>query len=164
VLTLPQDIEHELLNWLKDARRIVVVGVGNPLRKDDSVGVRVARRLNKTLHSEKVNILECETVPENYLGSIERIRPSHVLVIDAAEAGLEPGRLILTELSEVHGLAISSHNIPLSVFGEYLKRTIGARVALLAIQPEKVEFGEGLSERLREAMDEVASILLKVLA
>ena len=161
---MSQDIESKLRNWLRDARRIVVVGVGNPLRRDDSVGVYVAGRLNNALHSQRVDVLECETVPENFLGNIERVRPSHVIVVDTAETGLGPGNVILTELGEVQGLTISSHNIPLSVFGEYLRRSIGAKVALIGIQPERVEFGEGLTRRLKEAAEEVTRIFLKVLA
>jgi len=161
---LSQDIESKLRNWLRDARRIVVVGVGNPLRRDDSVGVYVAGRLKNALHSQKVNVLECETVPENFLGNIERVRPSHVIVVDAAETGLGPGNVILTELGEAHDLTISSHNIPLSVFGEYLRRSIDAKVVLLGIQPERVEFGEGLTRRLKEAAERVTGIFLKVLA
>ena len=161
---MSQDIESKLRNWLRDARRIVVVGVGNPLRRDDSVGVYVAGRLKNALHSQKVNVLECETVPENFLGNIERVRPSHVIVVDAAETGLGPGNVILTELGEAHDLTISSHNIPLSVFGEYLRRSIDAKVVLLGIQPERVEFGEGLTRRLKEAAERVTGIFLKVLA
>jgi hydrogenase 3 maturation protease len=161
---LSQDIEQELLSWLGEARGIAVVGIGNPLRKDDSVGDYVAKRLSESLHSDSVRIFECETTPENYLGDIEKAKSSHVIIVDAAEIGLPPGTCILSEISDVRGLAVSSHNIPLSFFGEYLKKTIGAKVVLLAIQPEKVEFGEGLTTRVREAADEVTKILLKVLS
>jgi len=160
---LSHDIERELSSWIKGAKKVVILGVGNPLRKDDSVGGYIAKKLKKTLRSKTVDIIECETVPENYLGVIERLKPSHVLVVDAAGAGLEPGSFLLTELSEVRGLAISSHNIPLSVFGEYLRRTTCSKVALLAIQPESMEFGVGLTRKLKEAADEAARILLSVL-
>jgi len=157
------DVERELSDWVMGAKKVVIVGVGNPLRKDDSVGGYVAKKLKEALRSKTVDVIECETVPENYLGSIERLKPSHVLVVDAAETGLEPGSFLLTELSEVRGFAISSHNIPLSVFGEYLRRTTCSKVALLAIQPEKMEFGVGLTGKLKEAADEATRILLRVL-
>lgn len=143
---------------------IVVVGVGNELRGDDSVGVRMARDLKAALGSQKISILETGTVPENYLGTIERLNPSHVLVIDAAETGLEPGSVVLTELSEAHGLIVSTHHLPLSVFAEYLKRATGAKTALLAIQPGDVEFRTSLTVRVREAAVEVEKILLDVLS
>lgn len=161
---MPQDLESKLLSWLGDARRIVVVGVGNELRGDDSVGIRVTRQLKTTLDSRRVSILEAETVPENYLGTIEQLDPSHVLVIDAAEIGLEPGSVVFTELSEVHGLTVSTHNLPLSVFAEYLRRVTGAKIALLAIQPGNVEFGADLTERLRKVSAEVVKILSEILS
>jgi len=160
---LSHDIERELSSWIKGAKKVVVVGVGNPLRKDDSVGGYIAKKLKEALCSKTVDIIECETVPENYLGVIERLKPSHILVIDAATAGLEPGGFFLTELSEVRGLAISSHNIPLSVFAEYVKRTTGAKVVLLGIQPEKIELGGGLTGKVKETAHEIVSILVRVL-
>jgi len=160
---LSHDLEHELSSWIKDAKKVVIIGVGNPLRKDDSVGDFIAKKLKETLRCKTVEIIECETVPENYLGVIERLKPSHVLVLDAAASGLEPGRTVFTELGEAKGLAISSHNIPLSFFGEYVNRTTGAKVVLLGIQPEKVELGAGLTGKVRETADEVVSILLRVL-
>jgi hydrogenase 3 maturation protease len=161
---LAQDLQIKLLSWLRDARKIVVIGVGNELRGDDSVGVRVARNLKAVLDSSKVSIIETGTVPENYLGTIERLNPSHVLVIDAADTGLEPGSVVLSELSEAHGLTVSTHHLPLSVFAEYLKRVTGAKTALLAIQPGNVEFKTSLTVRVREAAVEVEKIFLDVLS
>jgi len=63
----------------------------------------------------------------------------------------------------VRGLAISSHNIPLSVFAEYVKRTTGAKVVLLGIQPEKIELGGSLTGKVKETAHEIVSILVRVL-
>jgi len=158
------DLERRIRHWLAGARSVVVAGVGNPLRRDDSVGIHIVRQLKRVLVSEKVHVVECETVPENYLGYIEGFKPSHILLIDAVDAGLEPGGLVLTHPSEIRGLVLSSHNIPLSVFSEYLDRTTGARVALLGIQPERVEFGEDLTARVRDAACAITEILVQVLS
>ena len=40
-----QEIEDSLRAWLSNARRVVVVGVGSSLRKDDFVGVEIVRNL-----------------------------------------------------------------------------------------------------------------------
>ncbi len=37
------ETENRLRNWLSNARRVVIVGIGNPLRKGDFVGVEIVR-------------------------------------------------------------------------------------------------------------------------
>ncbi len=66
----------------------VVVGVGNPLRRDDGAGVWVARQL--------AGAPGWVTIPaglalENVIGKIEKLPPKLVVVVDAAELGLPPG-------------------------------------------------------------------------
>ncbi|MEM2386362.1 MAG: hydrogenase maturation protease, partial [Candidatus Bathyarchaeia archaeon] len=82
--------EKKLREWLSGAERVVVAGVGNPIRMDDFVGVKVVRDLQGRV-SENVLLIECETVPESFLQHIVDFRPSHVLIVDAAVMGLEPG-------------------------------------------------------------------------
>jgi len=35
------NVQKELKKWLSDAKRVVVAGIGNPLRMDDFVGVKI---------------------------------------------------------------------------------------------------------------------------
>ncbi len=37
--------EKRLRNWLSNAQKVVVAGIGNQLRKDDFVGVKIVRDL-----------------------------------------------------------------------------------------------------------------------
>jgi Ni,Fe-hydrogenase maturation factor len=38
-------MEDELRTWLKDATGVVVAGIGNAIRSDDYVGVRIVEEL-----------------------------------------------------------------------------------------------------------------------
>ena len=96
---------EELCDWLRGFEKLVVMGIGNPLRGDDFVGVEVARRLRKLVSRESVIIFECETVPENFLGKVEEAKPSHVLLVDAAAIGLEAGGVKLADPKMVLGHA-----------------------------------------------------------
>jgi hydrogenase maturation protease len=90
--------EKELREWLNTPKRVAVAGIGNPIRSDDSVGMKILQGLQgKT--SPKINLLECETVPERFVDEIAAFKPTHLLLIDAALMGLKPGevRLINTE-------------------------------------------------------------------
>ena len=130
---------------------------------DDSVGVKIVQDMRSKV-SEKVYLIECETVPESFIQEIIEFEPSHVLLIDAAILGLEPGdsRLIDPEQLTMFP-AYSTHMLPLSLFCEALAKTTEAKVALLLIEPKATEFGEGLTPEIQAAAQRIISILLRVL-
>ena len=155
--------EKKLREWLSKAERVVIAGVGNPIRMDDFIGVKIVRDLQGKV-SEKVLLIECETVPESFLQQIIDFKPSHVLIIDAAVMGLEPGeyRFVKPEHLRVFP-AISTHMLPLRVFCEYLANTIKAKIALLLIEPKETDFGERLSPEVAAAEKQIADLLLALL-
>ena len=156
-------IKTELKKWFAGAEKIVVAGVGNPIRMDDFVGVKIVQELQGKV-SEKVFLIECETVPESFIQQIAEFGPTHVLLIDAAIIGLKPGEPRLVETSTLEKTpAFSTHTLPLRIFCEYLRRTTNAQIGLLVIQPEKTEFGEGLTQQLAASAMHVTQILQRLL-
>jgi hydrogenase 3 maturation protease len=157
------DIETELEKWLAGAKRVVVAGIGNPIRMDDFVGVKIVQELQGKV-SEKVFLIECETVPESFIQQITEFGPTHVLLIDAAIMGLKPGESRLVETSSLISMpSLSTHTLPLRIFCEYLGKTTNAQISLLLIQPRKTEFGEGLTQQLAASTMYVTQILRKLL-
>jgi Ni,Fe-hydrogenase maturation factor len=57
---------------------------------DDFVGTKIVQDLQGKV-SEKVYLIECETVPENFIQKILDFDPTHILLVDAAVLGLELG-------------------------------------------------------------------------
>ncbi len=157
------DIESELRNWLFGAKKIVVAGIGNPIRCDDYVGLKIIEDMQGRV-SENVQLLECETVPESFLLDIEEFSPTHVLLVDAAILGLTPGEVRLVAAEKVVAFsAVTTHVLPLRVFCEYVNKVTGAKIGLLLIEPKCMEFSEGLSKEVKATAESVTKILLKVL-
>jgi len=154
-------VGRALRRWFSKAERVVIIGVGNPLRRDDSVGVEIVHRLEGKV-SERVYLVDSETVPEDYIEPISDFRPTHILIIDAALIGTVPGAMRLVRDWKDSGTAVSTHALPLQLFCTYLVETTGARIAMLLIQPKEVDFGEGLTPELKETADKLASYLLKI--
>lgn len=158
-----QKIKSSLQDWLKDAERVVVAGIGNPIRSDDNVGVKIVEALAGKVPGN-VMLLEAETVPEGYLYDIEQFKPSHVLLIDAALLGLKPGEAKLVTPEEIpHQTTISSHTLPLRIFSEYIQKTMSAKIAFLLIEPKNVEFGEGLSLEIQKTGEKLVLVLKDLL-
>ena len=157
------DVEVDLKNWLSNAQKVVIAGIGNPLRKDDFVGVEIVRNLQNKV-SQSVYLIECETVPESFIEPIIEFKPTHILIIDAAMLNLKPGSSKLIEPGQmVKQTAISTHALPLQIFCEYLAKTTGAEIALLAIQPKDARFGEGLTTELRKTAVKLTNLLSRIL-
>ena len=157
------DIEVNLKNWLSNAQKVVIAGIGNPLRKDDFVGVEIVRNLQNKV-SQSVYLIECETVPESFMEPITEFKPTHMLVIDAALLNLKPGSSKLTKTDQLSQQpAISTHSLPLQIFCEYLSRTTEAKIALLVIQPKDTSFGEGLTAELKKTAVKLTNLLSRIL-
>ena len=157
------DIENNLKSWLSNAQRVVIAGIGNPLRRDDFVGVEIVRNLQNKV-SQFVYLIECEMVPESFIEPITEFKPTHILIIDAALLNLNPGSSKLIDPSQMmKQSAISTHALPLRIFCEYLAKTTGAKIALLVIQPKDTSFGEGLTSKLRETATNLTNLLSRVL-
>lgn len=133
------------------------------MRRDDAVGLRVVDNMLGRVH-EAVELIRAETVPESFTATIRRAEPSHVLLVDAGEFGGEPGEGRLVEAQRAEGLSISTHSLPLKVLAAFLEGSTEAKVALLAIQPKVVEFGEEMTPELTEAAEEISQMLIQSLA
>jgi hydrogenase 3 maturation protease len=125
MVKIEPSLKMELERWF--------LKTGNPIRMDDYVGVKIAQDLSKRV-SEKVLVIECETVPENSVQQIVEFNPTHVLLIDAGSLGLAPGsfRLIAPERL-IDAPAFSTHGLPLRMFCEYIRNTTDAKISLLLI-------------------------------
>jgi len=157
------DIEEALKEWFSEAKKVVVAGIGNPIRSDDYVGLKIVEGLHCKVR-ENVLLLECETVPESYLFDIEKFQPSHVLLIDAGVLLSKPGEASLVDACVVENFsAVSSHVLPLKVFCGYVKAVTGAKIGLLLVEPENMEFGEGLSVEVQVAAENLTKVLLGLL-
>jgi hydrogenase 3 maturation protease len=155
------DFREELKKWLAKSSKIVVAGIGNPIRMDDFVGVKIVQDLHGKL-PDNVHLIECETVPESFMDEIVQLKPSHVLLIDAAVMELKPGEVRLFDAEKVTSFpAISTHMLPLRVFCEYINQLAGAKIALLLIEPANTAFGEGLTTGVQEAAEKITETLLK---
>lgn len=175
-------VKEELRKFLGDALRIAVVGIGQDYRQDDAVGLVVVDKLAITLSGGSVpplSVYEKEfttaagivklyqgyDVPERLTGKIRKFMPTHVLFVDAAQLAEEPGTLELVSVSEIQGEPISTHDIPLSVLGEFLEKDMGSTVMLLGIQPLSIDVGPQyqLSEPVLQGAEKAAEIVFEVL-
>jgi hydrogenase 3 maturation protease len=157
------DVQKALKEWLANAERVVVAGIGNSIRSDDFVGVKIVQDLRGKV-SDRIYLVECETVPESFIQEIADFNSTHILLIDAAILGLRPGESRLIKPEQLTDFpTFSTHMLPLQIFCGYLDKTTKAKIALLLIEPKKTDFGEGLTSEVETAAKKIANFLTSCL-
>ncbi len=131
----PAGFEDDLAQGLSGATRIAVLGVGDDLNPLDRPGI-IGAILVSELERPNVSVFLAGTMPENYTGALRQLRPSHVVILDAAGMGLPPGSVGIVHPAGIRGQRFSTHSLPLSLVIEYLEKEIGATVVLIGIQPD----------------------------
>jgi len=146
-----------------------LIGLGNYLAGDDGVGVHVVEHVVAEGLDRGFTALDLAT---NALDLVAYLGPDTeaVLVVDAAYLGLEPGEFRIFSPDEVETqkelAGFSTHEgDPLKVVE--LARAMGYPIpalAVMGIEPCRVEHGTELSERLRGRLAEYAAAAIERLA
>ncbi len=139
--------------------KTVIIGIGNTLKSDDGAGPAVCKLLEGKTTAE---IIDAETVPENFIQVIVRKKPQVVLVIDAVDFGASPGEMKIIALDQLNSFAISTHTLSPRIFADLLRQTIDVKVIFLGIQPKQLQFGESLSDEVANAVNKLAGILISI--
>ena len=132
---------------------LVVVGVGNRLRGDDGLGPSLIDRLKERGFAHCV---DAGPAPENHVSAVLQEDPKTILFVDAAHLGLPPGACRLLTQQDILRTGITTHDIPLPLLIDYVTERSGARILLLAIQPQHTTLGADLSPAVRRTLDELA--------
>jgi hydrogenase 3 maturation protease len=152
----------DLVQLRDDIRgRVVVVGVGNPMRGDDGLGPDIVDRLRSRV---EVPLFDCGEVPENFIGAIAQEKPDTVLVLDAADFSGQPGDIGIFSPKAWRGGGISTHGISLRIFADLLSQETGARIFLVSVQPQQIGFGQAMSLPVKEACDRLERFLSSLLS
>ena len=156
-------LESDLRRFLRG--RVVLVGIGHPLRGDDAFGPVLAERLAARLSQGFPSILTVNAgpTPENQVGVVERHRPDAVLLVDCVDLGEAPGKTRLLTPKELAASDASTHGFPLPLIMEEFARRTGADVRLLGVQPANLELGEPISPPIRRVLRELERLLLELL-
>lgn len=134
-------------------KRVVVIGLGNPLMGDDGLGLSALDELRSGYAlPDEVELVDGGTWGMNLLPTIEEA--DELILIDAIDAGQTPGTFVRLErdrLPRYLATKISPHQVDLrDVLGlAELRGTLPANTVALGLQPESVELRNSLSDLLR---------------
>ena len=136
-------------------QRRVVMGLGNTLNNDEGLGVQLVKQLDAQLpNATKVEFLDGGVLGLNLLPIVEDC--SHLLVLDAIDAGKEPGTVIELKRDDIPlyaGVKLSQHQITFQeVLGlANIRGLLPKNLHMIGIQPADLSVGVELSEVVERA-------------
>jgi len=153
------------------AGRVLVLGLGNILFKDEGIGVHIAQRLQELALADNVEVMDGGTASLDVLllaPGIEKL-----VVIDALRAGKEAGtiykaRLKTEERDKLEQIFNGNSRISLHQIGLIDALTIAERmncapkeIAIIGIEPKKIDCGLELTDEVKQRIPEIINTVLK---
>lgn len=155
------DLKNKLKSSLRGAKKIAILGVGSELRADDIAGILAAQQIEKSSKqicgSIDIKVFLGYTAPENLSGEIKKYGPTHVIIIDTADIGKQPGEVALFTPDDAGGISFSTHKLPIKVLASYLTQSFDCKVIIIGIQPKTLDFGKDVSAEVDRAVNNVSS-------
>jgi hydrogenase maturation protease len=151
------------------AHGAVVIGIGNPYRRDDGVGPAVAERVAAALDPSdhpRVRVYEHDGEPAGLLDRWEGAEMA--IVVDSVRTGARVGtvhRIALGNATHTPATAGSTHGLGLGDAVE-LARAVGrlpATLLVYGIEAGDTRDGVGLGDAVAAAADEVAAEIVRTL-
>jgi hydrogenase maturation protease len=150
---------------LADSPNILVLGVGNLLRRDEGFGIHVVRLLSERYREGPgVSIVDGGTAGSSLLGTI--LECDHLILVDVALMREEPGAICRLEGSTLNCVFKAKQSAHDWSFSEILLEALmlghAPTVAVIAAEPEDIdhwspELSPTLSSRVPDAVARVVA-------
>jgi len=147
-------------------QKVLILGVGNLLLKDDGFGVHLVNALKENDLPENVTVLEAGTVSHQLIPLLHEV--DHLIVIDVVEAGDTPGSLFRFSPEDMKFKAeqqVSLHQISL-IDVLHMAELTGRKpkTVIIGVQPkDTTTWGLELSDELRAVIPRVKELIFEEL-
>ncbi|MFP4026927.1 MAG: hydrogenase maturation protease [Candidatus Brocadiia bacterium] len=141
--------------------QIAIIGLGNLLMSDEGIGIHAIRTLQDGCQDEGVVWIDGGTDPWAALWEARDCQ--HVIIIDAVEGNALPGTLYRCDIEEVEsetgGLSLHDTSLSQIVAFEGSVGNAFASVTVLGIEPDRLDFGIGLSQTCSKKLSELMRVV-----
>ncbi|MBN2603344.1 MAG: hydrogenase maturation protease [Candidatus Thermoplasmatota archaeon] len=145
--------------------KTIVIGVGNPILKDDAVGIHVARELKKIIKNKDIEIDEAYTGGMNLLDLILGFDKAIIADSFIGEKEGEIRKLTINDISSSRSL--NPHGLTLIESIEMARRLGETKIPeeimfyVILLKKYPSEFGEELRTKVRAAIPKAVNMILE---
>lgn len=143
---------------------VLVLGVGNVLMTDDSVGIRVINELQRRFRfPENVELLDGGTSGIELLSYI--VNRDYLIIVDAIKSDLPPGTVVKVEGEDVPAkfmTRISPHQLGLSdlLATATLTGELPKQMVLFGIEPKLVALGLEMTDEVQAGFEKLLGVVV----
>ncbi|MFW6114918.1 MAG: hydrogenase maturation protease [Thermodesulfobacteriota bacterium] len=138
-------------------KRVLILGIGNLILKDEGIGVHVLRALEEQSLPSQVELIEGGTATLDLLSPF--CDSERIIVVDAMKATGKPGtiyRCLPEDLMEISDRPLSLHQVGLlDVLS--MARQLGGNpaVVIIGVEPKEISWGLELTEEIQAVVPKV---------
>jgi hydrogenase maturation protease len=141
--------------------RILVIGFGNILLRDEGVGVHVVNNLSTMHWPRDVEIIDGGTAA---FALLQRIRnAAKVIIVDAVLGNGDPGTMYRIKLEDLDWHGYGAHSLHQCSVMEVLELTYMSEqipeIVIFGIEPESTEYGLDLTETVAGRMQKITEMI-----
>lgn len=146
---------------------VLVLGIGNVLMTDDSLGIRVIDELQRRFRfPENVELLDGGTSGIELLSYI--VNRDYLIIVDAIKSGFSPGTVVKVEGEDVPAkfmTRISPHQLGLSdlLAAATLTGELPKQMVLFGIEPKLVALGLEMTDEVKKSFEKLLGIVVEEL-
>ena len=136
---------------------ILIVGVGNPFRRDDGVGLAVIQKLSQ----EKLSDYDLKDGRTDALALIDVLSNyKYAIIVDAVCMSEPPGTIKIFTPNEIKDKvktdALSTHGFGLAEMFKLIKQLkIKTQIKIVGVEPKNISYGEGLTQELTQRLEKI---------
>ncbi len=146
--------------------KTLILGLGNPILRDDGVGIRIMKEIGRRVDSSSIEVMEASIAGLEVLELIQGY--TKVVLIDSIQIeGETPGEIFLLDLNDLRTtIRLSSpHDVNLATameLGKKLGFNLPQEIKIYAIQAEDVStFDEDCSASIEKAIPHIAEEIIQ---
>jgi len=135
--------------------KIKVIGIGNRIMKDDSIGIRIAEALEEALKELGVEVIIGETDIEYTLNSINE--GDYIIILDSSILDLNPGEISIFDIEQLKEFSHKGYSMHQMSLVKILSCFPFMQIEgiLITVEAADIDFGTELSEELTERFNEI---------
>ena len=161
------NLEQELISFLRREDTIALIGLGNEFRSDDGAGIATIRHLQKIQldKNKKLRLIEAGRNLFSHLIEIAEANTSKLIFVDATDIRGQAGDVKIFYKDQLLERTFSTHENNLGLALTYLEATVpNCQVLFMGIQYTSLNMSESLSltKEVEKGVERVSAAISRV--
>ena len=143
--------------------KILIVGIGNLLCRDEGIGVHVIQEMEKMKLSEHIELLDIGTSTMDLISYLDGVKK--LIVIDAMRAGGKPGTIYKCKPEDLIPKgeeSVSLHDIGvIETLSMARKMGMEIETVIIGVEPQIMDWGMELTEEVKNKIPLIIEAVLR---